>query len=430
MPANRPTISRDTRLLLTIVVIAFATLWILARVRFPDRVTVPTAVSPVLAQLSAPTAFDSIASAVDQLRLRLRPLVIVEDFEGRRPAGGANPAKMPLAVLRFRANLAVTLLPAAAGPDDARFVGVEEIGRDRASRLALLRVQGGEMTALTPWEPRRPDLARFLIATDPSAGGAVLQPVFIGGLRETTNPIWQGLVWTLPSSTDIDSGSFLFTLDGQFAGLVIDVDGHRALASAEAVIATADRIAREGTRPAGEVGVEVQTLTPKLAMGTGASYGVVIAWVDPAGPAAGLVGVADVIEAIDRRAIATETEWRARAARLSEGDALLLTVRRQGQVQNVRLVATARTPPAAAPLGLTLRTVPRVGAVIERVAARSPAERAGLRTGDLLTLVGDRTAPTATQALRAFAAASAERPLVVGFTRDAAHHVIAMDKRW
>jgi hypothetical protein len=429
MPANRPTVSRDTRLLLTIVVIAFATLWILARVRFPDRVTVPTAVSPVLAQLSAPSAFDSIATAVDQLRPRIRPLVTVATLDRHPLDAPAELVSSPVSVLRLHDNLAVALLPPDADRENARFAGVDEIGRDRASGLVLLRVEGAGIAPVS-WEPRRPDLARFFIASDPVAGGTVLQPVFVGGLRETTSPVWQGPVWGLPATASVPAGSFLFTLDGQFAGVIVDLDGHPALASAPAVIAAADRIASVGQRPAADIGIEVQAMTPELARGMGASYGVVVTWVDPAGPAADLLAVADVIEGVDGRAISTVGEWRVRAARLNQGDALTIRVRRGGDVREVPIIAAGRVPGGDVPLGLTLRTVPRVGAVIDRVAADSPADRAGLRAGDLLTLVGSRSAPTASQALRAFAAASNERPIVIGFTRDKAHHVIAMDKQW
>ena len=41
MEPNRPSVSRDTRLLFAVILISVAMLWVLARIRFPDRPPTP-----------------------------------------------------------------------------------------------------------------------------------------------------------------------------------------------------------------------------------------------------------------------------------------------------------------------------------------------------------------------------------------------------
>ena len=97
----------------------------------------------------------------------------------------------------------------------------------------------------------------------------------------------------------------------------------------------------------------MQPLTPGIAAGTGASAGVVVTWVDPQGPASGQLAVTDVIDQVDGIVIATPDHWRARVARLSEGESVLLRARRGDEVREVRITAGAVVGPVerAAALG-------------------------------------------------------------------------------
>ena len=57
-----------------------------------------------------------------------------------------------------------------------------------------------------------------------------------------SSPRWPGQEWQLPSTSDVASGSFLFTADAAVAGLVVDHgDGH-ALVPAATVLAEANRL--------------------------------------------------------------------------------------------------------------------------------------------------------------------------------------------
>ena len=90
----------------------------------------------------------------------------------------------------------------------------------------------------------------------------------------------------------------------------------------------------------------------------------------------------------------------------------------------------AANPTDPRPIGLTLRSAPRLGAEVIRVEPQSAAFRAGLQAGDVITVVGDLERPTAAAASRALAAGGVDRPVVIGITRAGRHHVLALDRKW
>jgi hypothetical protein len=435
MNSYRPSVSRDTRLLLAIVFVSIGMLWVLARLRFPDRVPTPNPVPPVLAQLTTPSPLEDIAASVAQLQPRLEPLIAVVDVQPPRQ-GGAAAGTRPISALRFRDDLAVALIAGSVGGDtpDTRVVGASEVARDAASQLAVIRLPAGNAPLLSTWTPRRLTSPRMMIAAAAWRDGATFRPVFIGSLQATTSPTWTGAIWMLPPPVDLDPGTFVFTIDGALAGLAIGRGTQRALVPADTVLGIADRLTREARPPRGSLGIDVQPLTPALAAAAGVNTGVIVSWVDPAGPAAGLVNVSDVVDRIGDEPVATTEDWQATTARLAANQSIVLGVRRQHEARDVRLTArAAAAPPAAAPdrsPGLTLRTVARIGAAIVRVDTDSPAARAGLQSGDVLTLVGDVESPTAAQATRALAAAARERPILLGVMRGSSHRLVALERTW
>lgn len=432
MKPTHPAVSRDTRLLLTIVLISVVTLWALARLRFPDRPVTPNPVPPVLAQLTPPSAFDDIAAAVTRLEPQLQPSIVTLDIERRSSATTSRVVHTSVSALRFHDDLAVALALATAGTDgsDLKVVGVVEVARDRASQLVVVRLPDSAAPLLPTWPPERLAFPRFLIAADASPVGMSLRPVFVGSLRESNTPIWSDPVWALPDSTDLTGGTFVFTIQGELAGLVVSRQGHPTLVPADTMLTAADRLVSEAERRPGELGVEIEPLTQELSAATGASIGVVVTRVDPQGAAALDLRVTDVVESIDEKPTPTAEHWTARIARLTDGESLVLRVRRGGEVRDVHLTARAPVDRTDRPLGLTLRAIARIGVEIVRVDADSAAAQSGLQVGDVLTVVGDIEMPTLPQALRVFATASAEQRIVIAVTRKGTHHVLALEKTW
>src|SRR5690348_17878586 len=66
----RPRVAPETRRLLIAAGLALATLWGLARIRFPDTPVTSSPVPPLLAQLSPPPTFEQLASEVARVRNR------------------------------------------------------------------------------------------------------------------------------------------------------------------------------------------------------------------------------------------------------------------------------------------------------------------------------------------------------------------------
>src|SRR4029450_3739891 len=68
----RPRLPRETRRLLLTALVAVLTLWVLPRVRFPERPAAPNPVPPILDQLTGPPTFAELAARVGGPRGRRR----------------------------------------------------------------------------------------------------------------------------------------------------------------------------------------------------------------------------------------------------------------------------------------------------------------------------------------------------------------------
>ena len=416
----RPRVSRETRLLFITVLVAIVALWVLARLRFPDQPATPNPVPQLLTQFADRTGFEDLAVEVAGLESRLASSLVALEL-----AQDVFPA------LRIHDDVVVALLPEsrAAGVPPAADPVV--LGRDRASGLAVIRVPAAPAVALPLWSPQRLQSPRYLFVSDVSRPGTSLRPVFVGRLYPAASLMWSESILAAPAQTDLATGAFVFTNDGTLVGLAIEHEGRPAILPAEAVIRLAERLVREGTRIGGWLGVEVQELTAPIAAVAGTGVGVVVTWVDPRGAAAEALAVTDVIEAIGPEVVASVEHWEARVARLGAGDSLVLGVRRRGEPLEIELTATdpPLAPVATDLLGLTMRSVPRVGAEVVRVDPGSAAARAGIAAGDIVTLVAEVERPTPAQVAQAFLAAPDDTPILVGVTRGGRHRVLALGKR-
>lgn len=425
MDPLRPSVSRETRLLLAIIVISVATLWVLARIRFPGRATTPNPMPPVLAQLAPPSAFEDISSTVAQLRPRIGDVVsaIVVSTERAPSASTTAPA------LRVRDGLAISML---GDYDTARTMEGEALAvaaRDPLTGVTLLQVPTDDGSSVDVWSSRGLQNPRFLIASDVSAGGVSLRPVFIGSLNSIASPRWSGSLWAVPYGVELRPGTFLFTVTGQLAGLTTTYGDQMAIVPGELLMTTVDRLSRQPHPAPVSLGADVQTLTPALGAALQSSSGVVITWVDPAGPAAGLLSAMDVVERVNGTPVTSADQWAAQVVSLPEGTAAVLDVRRQGEMQQVRVTPQGQRPPSGDPvLGLTLRTVPKVGAEVLHVLPRSAAARAGIQAGDVITKAADVESPSSAHITRLFNAKSTGASLVVALTRGQDHRVLAIAK--
>jgi hypothetical protein len=409
---SEPVVSRETRLLLTTIVVSVLALWVLARIRFQERPVNADPVPPVLAQLRPQSSFDDLARSIAEMRPSIAASVFALD--------GARPA------LRFRPDAAMTL-----GPVDAAL----RTAFDQPTGLAVLRSEPADSPGLMPWAPRVLDYPRYLVAAEFTEEKLALRPVFIGGLFAAPSTLWGGDLWRLPRAAAIQPGTFVFTSEGAFAGLAVREDDGAALVPATHLLRMADDLLRNGARRPGHIGVSVQSLTGPIAAATGVASGIVVTWIDADGPASGILAPFDVIESVDGQDVRTPEQWRARVERLSAGEPLSLRIRRDGTVRDaqVQAVAAVSSPTASAAeptpaLGLTLRSIPKVGAEVTAVEPSSRAAAAGLQPGDVITIAGEQSHPTAAQLTQAFAALPEGGSLLLALSRGRERHVFALQK--
>jgi serine protease Do len=218
----------------------------------------------------------------------------------------------------------------------------------------------------------------------------------------------------------------VFTTDGLLAGLVFEVGGRPAMIPGEVLLSEATRLPAPPAAGPVDIGVAVQALTPPVAKATGSPSGVVVAWVSPQGAAADVLEVGDVIEAVDDAPVRTPLEWQVRTARATAGQPIKLAIRRQGDEVGVMLDPEAAPTESTPLLGLSMRAQAGAGALITDVQPGSAADRAGLRAGDIITLVADISTPSPAAVRTAFARATAETAILVAYTRASTHHVTAL----
>jgi PDZ domain len=424
----RPRVSRETRLLLIAGIMAVAALWLLARIRFPERPVTPNPVPSVLSQLASGPKYDDLAGEITQLQARVQPSLLALDVPST--ALGSLQTSQWTAAIRLRDDVAVLLVPPGSNRPPGNDVTI--LAQDAASGLAVARVPLPVPTSSSPpvpWTPRQPQQSHYLVTSDVSPDGVSLRPVFVGSLHPLDSPLWSEPLWTVPGPTDLVPGSFLFTNSAEFAGLVINYRGRLAIVAGRTVLAEAERLLAAPPGPPGAIGIEVQDLTPRVALVTAASVGVVVAWVDPDGASSEQLMVGDVIEAVDGRGLATRQQWDVRVARLSVGETLSLRMRRRGEIREVALVANApAAPPASRSLGLTLRARTKIGAEVVRIERGSAADRAGLTIGDVITLVAQVSAPTPAQVVRSYTSMGQGERVIVAVTRGDAHFVTTFER--
>jgi S1-C subfamily serine protease len=423
----RPRLSRETRRLLTAALAAVAALWVLARVRFPESPVRPNPVAPLLSQLATPPGLDSLVSEISQLQNRLDGSLVALEPGTLETLAARGTNVRPVIALRLRDDLAIALLdqPASASQSE-RIVAV-----DPASGEVVVRVPGvSPVPTLTPWRPRRLDRPQFLMVTATAPGRIGLEPVFVTGLDSVTNALYSDPLWAVPTSIDADAGAFVFTTGGEFVGAVGTYRDRRVILPGTALMAAAERLVKDRITPAGDLRLHVQTLTPDVALATGAVSGVVVTWSDRTGPANGVLAVGDVIESVNGQAVTNAEEWQVRTARARAGEILTLRIRRHGESTETALLAPYHTPPVVrtAALGLRMRLTPAQGSEILSVEPGSAADRCGLAVGDVITLIGDIASPTPDQVRKLFTRAGQDRPIVVGVRRGTTHLVTALTR--
>lgn len=424
---------RETRLLLVTIAISVGVLLLLARFRFPDEpADRPVSAAPApLERLAARATYDELASIMADLERRIAPRVWIV----RTTAAEGEPGLL-LAAPRLTPDRAVVLVRegdtlSSAVPDTP----TETVARDDMRGLAVVRVPALDDGAVPVWMGTPRPGPRYLGVVEATPQGPTLRPVYVGRMQLAADARTGAEQLSLTALQHaLTRGSAVFTLDGSFLGLVRDTGSTTTVIRAEFLRAAADGAQPPLSQPRASLGIDVEPLTAPLARGTGADRGVVVAWVDPSGPAAKVLQSGDVLQSIDGDAVTTAAGFRQEeATRAPGGSVALAGVRRGSPLETTVIAADASAATvAAAPddgPGIVARAVPGAGLELVTVRPRGAAALAGLAAGDLIVAIDGQPDPDNADLMRRYRAVQQGRSLLVTVQRGSRHQVLALEKR-
>lgn len=428
--------SRETRLLLTTLVVSVGVLLLLARYRFPQQDTGPaqSIVPRPLDRWTATSSYDELAAAIDDARLRVSPSLEVFRLSGTAAQGDTLAAAPSTFVpaLRIRSDVAMAFLP-----QGARIVGLSGaegvpalLARDRDLGLAVVRVPEKAAGATTNDAGVLPLAPIYLAEAFGTPSGAALRPIFVGRTDVVLDPRWSVSLVGLHPSPEFGAGKLLFTMNGRLAGITVAVETGVALVPASAALAQAEALLEGQQADRGDLGVAVQALTPQLSRALGATSGVAVRDVDANGPAKGHARPGDVVEAVDDTRVYSPEAFERHVAAVAPGTSVVLHVKRFGTAVQIPLVVTTAAPTEAStlPLGLSLRPAASGGSEVVAVHDASVGQLAGLRAGDLITQVGSAINPRPADIESAFERLDTGASVVLGVSRHGKHALITLDK--
>jgi len=231
-------LSRETRLLLIVIVLSVAVLLTLSRFRFPEATAGEDSASPApLQRLAARATYDELAAIIADLGERVQPFVEVLRVE----TAGQNRF---VPAVRVRPDLAL-----AHVEPDSRIVAVidrpgtpEVAAYDEARQLVLVRVavDPGRVVAVRG-ESTTSTAPRYVAAVEGTRGGPTLRPVFLGRTDVLRDDRYGDLL-VLGGVLQASPGSLIFGLDGAFAALCIMEDGFVAGVPGRALEAAVQRM--------------------------------------------------------------------------------------------------------------------------------------------------------------------------------------------
>ncbi|WP_437957127.1 trypsin-like peptidase domain-containing protein [Sorangium sp. So ce119] len=311
---------------------------------------------------------------------------------------------------------------------DGRMFAGRVAGRDPATDLAVIRVDAKDLPVATFGDSDAARVGAWVVAIgspfglDHTVTTGVLSAKGRGGVG--VNDV-EDYLQTDASINPGNSGGPLVDLDGRVLGINTMVvsrgQGIGLAVPANMARRVAEQLLRSGRVERAFIGVGLQDLTPQLAaaMQSPPRAGALVNAVTPGGPAAGSnLQPGDVITSVATRPVRDAQDVIRELFNHNVGETLALEVVRGGQRYQARVTLAPRSepPPPALPvqrapaqhpgLGLTLRDAPaprgpgREGGSIARivaVASDSPAERAGLRPGDVILEADRNRAPTAAE---------------------------------
>jgi Do/DeqQ family serine protease len=305
---------------------------------------------------------------------------------------------------------------------DRRQLNAKLVGSDSLTDIAVLKIQADSLAAMPMGISKDLKVGDYAVAIgDPFGVGQTATFGIVSALGRTGLGTggYENFIQTDAAINPGNSGGALVNMAGQLIGMntaiISQSGGNIGIGFAipvDMVRTIAQELIATGKVSHGELGVEVQDLTPVLAqaMGINVSSGALVSQVVPGSPAAKAgIKSGDVITNLDGNPITGSSDLRISIGEKAPGTTIRLTLLRNGK--ELKLAATlesqkAASAPAAAATrqemaflsGLTVGPIPQddpnygqvKGVYVDNVDPANAAALAGLQQGDIITSV-DRT---------------------------------------
>ena len=351
-------------------------------------------------------------------------------------------------VVRDAREVSVTL-------DDGTELAARVIGRDARTDIAVLKVDApGKLPFLHLGDSGAVRPGEWVIAMgNPfGLGGSVTAGIVSALGRDIGSGPYDQYIQIDAPINQGNSGGPLFNQNGQVVGINTAIYspsggsvGIGFAIPANVVKTVVAQLSQTGQVSRGFIGLRTQPVAAEMAQALHlpAAGGALVAAVEPESPAAKAgLEPGDVVRAVNDRRIATPRDLAMAISEIAPGEKVKLDVLHNGEARDMT-VAVGRMPgeqtaeatnPAESGngqprIGLSLAPVPADGpggsksadgrgAMVAAVDTGSPAERAGIQAGDVITNVGAKTVATPEEAVQAIRAAASGKAVALRVVRD------------
>jgi serine protease Do len=343
--------------------------------------------------------------------------------------------------------------------DDGTELPARILGRDERTDLAVVKVDAGHpLPFIQLGDSSAARVGEWVLAMgNPfGLGGTVTAGIISAEGRDIHSGPYDQYIQIDAAINHGNSGGPLFTQDGKVIGVNTAIYspsggsvgiGFAIPSNVVRVIAT--QLQQTGHVVRGYIGAETQPMTGTMAKALGLTErnGALISQVESGGPAAkGGLQPGDVVKAVNGTPVTNPRDLALAVANVRPGQIAHFDILRSGQPHTVD-VTVAEVPgertadrgqgggsggapaPSGQHLGVALAAVtPELsrrydlpagakGAVVTDVEAGSPAEKAGLKAGDLIIGVGSKAVTNADEAVAAIRTAMREHAVALRVTR-------------
>ena len=313
---------------------------------------------------------------------------------------------------------------------DRREFEAEVVGADPETDIALLKIDADSLTALPFADSNELQVGDYVVAIgNPFGLGQTITAGIVSAVGRSGLSLesYEDFIQTDAAINVGNSGGALINLKGELVGINTAIFSGRGgnigigfaipINMARQIM---DQLLTHGEIQRGRIGVQIQDLIPDLAEALGTSHerGAVVAQVIPGTPAeAAGIQIGDVIVEMNGEPVVGSSDLRNKVGLLRVGDAVRLTIERDGKPMTIEL-AVGESSEVALGAGSQIPQLEGVvlgpltpssplheeveGVLVIEVEVDTPAWNAGLREGDVIVEVNRREVKSTDEILEAF----------------------------